>query len=92
MHPRVHLHKQLERGTGWTTVRERERAREKMRPTPMDYFAELEDQGTTVAMDVDDVDPLEIFGGEGVLSVDNKLADADFFNAFEDDFDDADIN
>ncbi|KAI3430106.1 uncharacterized protein J3R85_008249, partial [Psidium guajava] len=69
----------------------RARARETMRPTPMDYFSELEDQGTTVAMDVDDVDQLEIFG-EGVLSVDNKLADADFFNSFEDDFDDSDIN
>lgn len=62
-----------------------------MRPTPMEYYSELDDQGATVAMDVDDVDPLEIFG-EGVISVDNKLADADFFNNFEDDFDDSDIN
>ncbi|XP_031395352.1 small acidic protein 1 [Punica granatum] len=62
-----------------------------MRPTPMDYFAELEVQEATVAMDVDDVDPLEIFG-EGVLPVDNRLADSDFFNSFEDDFDDSDIN
>lgn len=57
----------------------------------MDYFAELEGQEATVAMDVDDVDPLEIFG-EGVLAVDNRLADSDFFNSFEDDFDDSDIN
>ncbi|PKI37366.1 hypothetical protein CRG98_042243 [Punica granatum] len=57
----------------------------------MDYFAELEVQEATVAMDVDDVDPLEIFG-EGVLPVDNRLADSDFFNSFEDDFDDSDIN
>ncbi|OWM74733.1 hypothetical protein CDL15_Pgr009280 [Punica granatum] len=63
----------------------------RMRPTPMDYFAELEVQEATVAMDVDDVDPLEIFG-EGVLPVDNRLADSDFFNSFEDDFDDSDIN
>ncbi len=57
----------------------------------MDFFADMEEQGSTVAMDVDDVDPLEIFG-EGVINVDNKLADADFFNNFEDDFDDSDIN
>lgn len=57
----------------------------------MEFFGDMEDQGSTVAMDVDDVDPLEIFG-EGVISIDNKLADADFFNKFEDDFDDADIN
>ncbi|XP_022138785.1 small acidic protein 1 [Momordica charantia] len=62
-----------------------------MRPTPMDFFAEMEEQGSTVAMDVDDVDPLEIFS-EGVISAENKLADADFFNSFEDDFDDSDIN
>ncbi|XP_065862931.1 small acidic protein 1 [Euphorbia lathyris] len=62
-----------------------------MRPMQMDFFADMDEQGSTVAMDVDDVDPLEIFG-EGVINVDNKLADADFFNNFEDDFDDADIN
>lgn len=77
-----------ERGKGG---REGEREKREMRPTPMEYYAELDDQGATVAMDVDDVDPLEIFG-EGVISVDNKLADADFFNSFEDDFDDSDIN
>lgn len=42
-------------------------------------------------MDVDDVDALEMFG-EGVINMENKLADADFFNYFEDDFDDTDIN
>ncbi|XP_023513491.1 small acidic protein 1 [Cucurbita pepo subsp. pepo] len=62
-----------------------------MRPTPMEFFAEMEEQGSTVAMDVDDVDPLEILG-EGVISAENKLADSDFFNSFEDDFDDSDIN
>ena len=58
---------------------------------PMDLFGEMGEAGATMAMDVDDVDPLEIFG-EGVISADNKLADADFFNSFEDDFDDTDIN
>lgn len=57
----------------------------------MEFFAEMEEQGSTVAMDVDDVDPLEILG-EGVISAENKLADSDFFNSFEDDFDDSDIN
>ncbi|XP_057958233.1 small acidic protein 1 [Malania oleifera] len=56
-----------------------------------DYFADLEEQGSSVAMDVDDVDSLEMFG-EGVLPADNKLAESDFFNSFEDDFDDSDIN
>ena len=58
---------------------------------PMDLFGEMEEQVSTMAMDVDDVDPLEIFA-EGVISADNKLADADFFNSFQDDFDDTDIN
>ncbi|XP_012077649.1 small acidic protein 1 [Jatropha curcas] len=62
-----------------------------MRPMQMDFFADMEEQGSTMAMEVDDVDPLEIFG-EGVINIDNKLADADFFNNFEDDFDDSDIN
>lgn len=67
-----------------------------MKPMPIDFFAELEDHGTTVAMDVDDAEALEIFsgGGEGPLAtVDHhRLADADFFNSFQDDFDDSDIN
>ncbi|GMP55811.1 hypothetical protein ACSBR2_012957 [Camellia fascicularis] len=62
-----------------------------MKPSPVDYLADLDDHGSTMAMDVDDVEALEIFG-EGQISVDNKLADADFFNSFEDDFDDTDIN
>lgn len=57
----------------------------------MEYFGDMDDQGSTVAMDVDDVDPLDIFG-EGVISMESKLVDADFFNKFEDDFDDTDIN
>ncbi|XVF38565.1 hypothetical protein REPUB_Repub20aG0113100 [Reevesia pubescens] len=60
-----------------------------MRPMPMEFMVDPDDQGS--AMEVDDVDPLEIFG-EGAISVDNKLVDADFFNNFEDDFDDSDIN
>ncbi|PON35807.1 Small acidic protein [Parasponia andersonii] len=61
-----------------------------MRPTTMDFFGDMDDQGSTMAMDVDDVDPLEILG-DSVIA-DNKLADADFFNFFQDDFDDSDIN
>lgn len=56
----------------------------------MELFGEMDEQ-VSMAMDVDDVDPLEIFG-EGVIATDNKLADADFFNNFQDDFDDSDIN
>ena len=56
----------------------------------MEFFGDMDDQGSTMAMDVDDVDQLEILS-EGFVS-DNKLADADFFSSFEDDFDDADIN
>lgn len=61
-----------------------------MRPTAMDFFGDMEEQGSSMAMDVDDVDPLEILG-EGIVA-ESKLADADFFNSFEDDFDDTDIN
>ncbi|KAG4907135.1 hypothetical protein JHK82_055799 [Glycine max] len=57
----------------------------------MDLFGEMDEQVSSMAMDVDDVDPLEIFA-EGVIAADNKLADADFFNNFQDDFDDSDIN
>ncbi|CAI0460787.1 unnamed protein product [Linum tenue] len=32
-----------------------------MRPMQMDYFVKMEEQGSTMAMDVDDVDPLEMF-------------------------------
>ncbi|GMN61465.1 hypothetical protein TIFTF001_030564 [Ficus carica] len=61
-----------------------------MRPTAMEYYADMDEQGSTMAMDVDDVDPLDILG-DSVIA-DNKLADADFYNFFEDDFDDSDIN
>ncbi|EXB95965.1 hypothetical protein L484_014483 [Morus notabilis] len=61
-----------------------------MRPTTIDYFGDMDEQGSTMAMDVDDVDPLEILGDS--IIADNKIADAGFFNSFEDDFDDSDIN
>ncbi|MED6123980.1 hypothetical protein PIB30_054667 [Stylosanthes scabra] len=61
-----------------------------MRPMQMDLFGEMDEQVSTIAMDVDDVDPLEIFP-EGVISADNKLADADFFNNFQDDFNDVEL-
>ncbi|XP_019181340.1 PREDICTED: small acidic protein 1 [Ipomoea nil] len=72
----------------------RELRTEKMKPMAVDYFADLDEQGSTMAMDVDDVEALEIFG-EGPLggpTEHHRLADADFFNSFEDDFDDSDIN
>eukprot|EP00252_Welwitschia_mirabilis_P002991 TRINITY_DN13007_c0_g1_i1.p1 TRINITY_DN13007_c0_g1~~TRINITY_DN13007_c0_g1_i1.p1 ORF type:complete len:119 (-),score=9.69 TRINITY_DN13007_c0_g1_i1:336-692(-) len=50
---------------------------------------ELEEQGSAAAMDVDDAEPLELLNDGSAESI--KLADADFFNAFEDDFDDSDI-
>ncbi|GAB4851395.1 hypothetical protein Ancab_030798 [Ancistrocladus abbreviatus] len=74
---------------GWTdgTYSESE-----MKQVPGDYLSELEEHGSTMAMEVDDVDPLEIFG-EGLMTQDNnKLVDSDFFNSFEDDFDDSDVN
>ncbi|XP_054793988.1 small acidic protein 1-like [Prosopis cineraria] len=72
-------------------ISENRRESRVMRPMPMDLFGEMDEQGSAMAMDVDDVDSLDIFG-EGVIVADNKLADADFFNSFEDDFDDTDIN
>ncbi|MFQ6643082.1 hypothetical protein Gotur_018209 [Gossypium turneri] len=51
-----------------------------MRPMPMEFVTDPDDQGS--AMEVDDVDTPEIFG-EGVIASDNKLAYADFFNNFE---------
>jgi hypothetical protein len=50
----------------------------------------MDDQGSTMAMDVDDVDELEIYGGDGLIG-ENNLADVDFFNSFEDDFDDTEF-
>ncbi|MBA0655835.1 hypothetical protein Goklo_008259 [Gossypium klotzschianum] len=59
-----------------------------MRPMPMEFVKDPDDQG--LSMEVDDVDTPEIFG-EDVVASDNELADASFFNNFEDDFDDSDI-
>lgn len=67
--------------------KQKARARE-MKPSPTN-FLDLDDPGSTVGMDVDDADPSDILsGGMG----DNKLADSDFFNSFEDDFDDSDVS
>ncbi|XVF08644.1 hypothetical protein REPUB_Repub07fG0020500 [Reevesia pubescens] len=60
-----------------------------MKPMSMEFMVDLDDQNS--AMEVNDVDPLKIFG-EGAISIDSKLVDADFFNYFEDDFDDSDFN
>nr|KJB53370.1 hypothetical protein B456_009G3363001 [Gossypium raimondii]KJB53371.1 hypothetical protein B456_009G3363001 [Gossypium raimondii]KJB53372.1 hypothetical protein B456_009G3363001 [Gossypium raimondii]KJB53373.1 hypothetical protein B456_009G3363001 [Gossypium raimondii]KJB53374.1 hypothetical protein B456_009G3363001 [Gossypium raimondii] len=60
-----------------------------MRPTPMEFVRDTDDKGS--AMEVDGVDTPEIFG-EGAIASDNKLAYADFFNNFEDDFDDSNID
>ncbi|KAL9319010.1 hypothetical protein ACSQ67_015527 [Phaseolus vulgaris] len=54
----------------------------------MELLGEMDEQVSS--MDVDDVDPLENFA-EGVITTDLKLADVNFFNNFQDDFDDADI-
>ncbi|KAI3969965.1 hypothetical protein MKW92_007849 [Papaver armeniacum] len=64
--------------------------RDKMKPSPAFYFPDMDEQ--SVAMDVDDTDPLDMYG-EGVVGhMEIKLADSDFFNKFSDDFDDSDIN
>ena len=52
----------------------------------MDLFGEMGDIGTIMAMDVDDVDHLELFG-ESMISTDNELADADLLDNFEDEND-----
>ncbi|XP_076904366.1 small acidic protein 1-like [Bidens hawaiensis] len=63
-----------------------------MKPMPVEMFGEMEEQASSVAMDVDDVDALDIFGEGPLAAVDHhRLVDSDFFNSFEDDFDDADI-
>lgn len=62
-----------------------------MRPMQLDMMAEMDDGGSSMAMDVDDIEAMEILSEGGLIS-ENKLVDADFFNKFEDDFDDTDIN
>ena len=48
-----------------------------MRPMPMDFFAEMDDQPSTVAMDVDDGDPLEIRTRVEKVFVDGRSVDPD---------------
>lgn len=62
-----------------------------MRPMQLDMLSEMDDAGSSMAMDVDDLEAMEILNEGGLIS-ENKLADADFFNKFDDDFDDTDIN
>ncbi|KAL7613623.1 small acidic protein 1 [Lactuca sativa] len=64
-----------------------------MKPTPAELYVEMEDQASTMEMDVDDAEALDIFR-EGPLDTadHHRLTDSDFFNSFEDDFNDADIN
>ncbi|KAF3456019.1 hypothetical protein FNV43_RR00662 [Rhamnella rubrinervis] len=48
----------------------------------MDFFGDMEEQGSAMEMDVDNLYPLEILG-EGLVFY-KKLADVDFFNSFDD--------
>lgn len=66
-----------------------------MKTAAMELFGEVEEQsgGLALAMDVDDIDSSLEFYGDGSHSADlNRLGHSDFFNSFEDDFDDQDIN
>ncbi|XP_019086414.1 PREDICTED: small acidic protein 1-like [Camelina sativa] len=62
-----------------------------MRPMQLDMLSEMDDAGSSMAMDVDDLEAMEILNEGGLIS-ESKLTDADFFNKFDDDFDDTDIN
>ncbi|KAL5712120.1 hypothetical protein ACHQM5_014321 [Ranunculus cassubicifolius] len=54
------------------------------------YFSDYEDSSM---MDMDDNDVFDMLGDGIVHAAETtKLKDADFFNSFEDDFDDSDIN
>lgn len=59
-----------------------------MKPMQLDMLAEMDDAASSMAMDVDDIEAMEILSEGGLISEN----DADFFNKFEDDFDDTDIN
>lgn len=74
-----------------TTRENEEETKREMRPMQLDMLSEMDDAGSSMAMDVDDLEAMEILNEGGLVS-DNKLADADFFNKFDDDFDDTDIN
>lgn len=58
------------------------------------YLANLEDQGTAIAMNTDDVDAINMFGEGPLGDVDEhlRLVDAHFFHTFQNEFDDTDIN
>uniref|UniRef100_A0A7N1A4F5 Uncharacterized protein n=1 Tax=Kalanchoe fedtschenkoi TaxID=63787 RepID=A0A7N1A4F5_KALFE len=55
----------------------------------MEMYSALADMD--VDMDMDEYPSVEAFGS-GLTSVEFHIADSDFFNKFEDDFDDADTN
>ncbi|CAO2820572.1 unnamed protein product [Amaranthus hypochondriacus] len=59
-----------------------------------EFMAHLDDLALrlTMAMDVDENDSRHVFGKVLLTPENNKLADADFFSFFADDFDDTDIN
>ncbi|KAL8162828.1 hypothetical protein V2J09_014317 [Rumex salicifolius] len=64
-----------------------------LRPLGEDHASEMEELGSVLAMDVDDdLEPLELFGESFHPPDSNKIVDRDFFNSFQDDFDDSDIN
>ncbi|KAL5724646.1 hypothetical protein ACHQM5_007877 [Ranunculus cassubicifolius] len=57
---------------------------------PHQYFNDFDEASSAMLMDVDDNE--DMIMGDGLLThVATKLQDADFFNSFEDDFDDAEI-
>jgi hypothetical protein len=61
-----------------------------MKPFPVFVGFEMDDQNVGAAMDVDlDGDGLDLLGDS---IAEHKPSDADFFNAFEDDFDDGDLD
>lgn len=59
-------------------------AGEEVRSRLLNKLLKIKEDEAATTMDVDVHD-------EGEISADDKLADADFFNAFQDDFDDSDI-
>ncbi|WMV29061.1 hypothetical protein MTR67_022446 [Solanum verrucosum] len=64
------------------------------KPMVIDYLADMEEQGSTMAIDVDNIDNINMFG-EGLFGGSEeqiRVVDSNFFNRFQDDFDDSDIN
>lgn len=71
--------------------------REVIRPTmTRDFLAQMEYPASSMAMPMDvddDYDFMDTFyDGGGLFSSLRKPEDANFFNSFDDDFDDSDIN